>query len=465
MSSCVVYDLRNPGIGFHQHQQAEHAGAHRTVADGPAEIAPQRDLRAADVEANQVWQDADVDGLCRPFAARWLALAAAFRRSGLTAHRQCTLPSGLPARRLCITATLAADSLVGENGCVHFTRRQLLSVAGTGLALGSLGACAPRAARDGSPLELRYASPYSPGHPYSRADFAWMAELQRLSAGQLQIRPFWGGALIGESDSVRELSAGVADISYVLPIYTRAGAHLIRAQAAFYQGTSTMQQQEQVFAELWQQFPALRAELPGVQKLLVTGGPPLQIMTGTRPIQRLRDLQGLRLRVPSELASVIDRFDVDAEFMPMGEVYTSISKGTVDGVIAPYDVLRAMRLAEVVKHVAVINIPRGAYPSRAINLAREQGLAEIHRAAIQRSLPAWQQAMHTEVARATEAGMRYARELGVRFTTVPTDDVSEFGQIYSELAAARAADLDARGMPGSAVLTAAQRIIRDRGFA
>lgn len=345
------------------------------------------------------------------------------------------------------------------------TRRRLLATVGSAVTAAALGGCARQVSRNGTGMELRYASPYSPGHPYSRADIAWMAELQRQSGSELRIRPFWGGALIGESDSVRELAGGVSDISYVLPIYTRAGAHLIRAQSGFYQGTSTMQQQEQVFAELWRRFPQLQAELPGVRMLLATGGPPVQIMTGTRPILRIADLEGLRLRAPSELAPVLDRFGVDAEFMPMGEVYTAISKGTVDGLIAPFDVLRAMRLAEVVKHVAIVNIPRGAYPSRAINLASEARVPEALRAAITRSLPEWQGAMHAEVAKATDAGLRYGRELGVQFTTMPADEVARFGVVYDEVARARAADLDARGMPGTAVLTEAHRIIRERGFA
>jgi TRAP-type C4-dicarboxylate transport system substrate-binding protein len=348
---------------------------------------------------------------------------------------------------------------------MNITRRTAL-LATTAAAGGALLAgCAQRLpVSERGVYRLRYASPYAPGHTYSRADISWLKAIAESSHGELQLQPFWGGALIGESDTVRELGAGVADASYLLPIYTRAGAHLIRGQAAFYRGTSTMEQQEEVFRELWQQFPALKSELPGVHMLLATGGAPIQVMTGTRPITRLADLRGLRLRASAELAPVFDQLGVDAEFMAMGEVYSAISKGTIDGLTAPLDVLRSMRLAEVVKHVTMLNIPRGAYPSRGINVASMAALPAHLQACIERSLPVWQNAMRTEVTRATEAGGTFGAEHRVQMSMLEANSQREFAAIYDEQALQRARDLDALGLPGSAVLTRAHQIIHERGY-
>ena len=348
---------------------------------------------------------------------------------------------------------------------MHITRRWALWAAAAAAADITLSGCSRQLPISRSGVyRLRYASPYPPGHTYSRADISWLEAVAEISHGELQLQPYWGGALIGDSDTVRELGAGVADASYLLPIYTRAGAHLIRGQAAFYRGTSTMEQQEEVFKELWQQFPALNAELPGVHMLLATGGAPIQVMTGTRPITRLKDLRGLRLRASAELAPVFDQLGVDAEFMAMGEVYSAISKGTIDGLTAPLDVLRSMRLAEVVKHVAMLNIPRGAYPSRGINLTSLAALPVHLQSCIEQSLPVWQSAMRTEVSRATEAGRKFGIEHGVRINTLEADSQREFAVVYAEQARQRARDLDARGLPGSAVLARAQQIIRERGY-
>ena len=72
---------------------------------------------------------------------------------------------------------------------------------------------------------LSYASPYPPGHPFSRADIRWMAYVEKASRGRLKIQPFWAGALLSSDQSMAEVRHGVADIGLITPIYARGGAH------------------------------------------------------------------------------------------------------------------------------------------------------------------------------------------------------------------------------------------------
>jgi TRAP-type C4-dicarboxylate transport system substrate-binding protein len=91
--------------------------------------------------------------------------------------------------------------------------------------------------------ELVYATPYSPGHPFSRADQRWMRFVEERSGGSLRIRPSWSGALLSSEHSLVELRHGVADIGLITPIYVKGGAHLIRMQSGFYSGVTTIEQQ------------------------------------------------------------------------------------------------------------------------------------------------------------------------------------------------------------------------------
>ena len=43
---------------------------------------------------------------------------------------------------------------------------------------------------------LTYATPYSPAHPFSRADQRWMDFVEQRRGGTLRIRPSWSGALL-----------------------------------------------------------------------------------------------------------------------------------------------------------------------------------------------------------------------------------------------------------------------------
>ena len=52
------------------------------------------------------------------------------------------------------------------------------------------------------PTWLIYASPYSPNHPFSRADQTWIDWVEQASGGSLRIRAIWSGALISSDHSL-----------------------------------------------------------------------------------------------------------------------------------------------------------------------------------------------------------------------------------------------------------------------
>jgi TRAP-type C4-dicarboxylate transport system substrate-binding protein len=310
-------------------------------------------------------------------------------------------------------------------------------------------------------IMLRYASPYSPGHPFSRADKAWMEYVEQRSQGRLRIQPFWGGSLMDEAEGVRELAAGVADIAFVAPIYTRAGMHFIRGQTPFYDGAVDMRLQNRVFLTLWDTYPQLRAELDAVIPLVATGGSTQEVMTTNRPIRSLADLKGLRLRAPMEVTALLEKLGVDAEFMPMGEVYTALAKGTIDGVVAPQDTLRALRFAEVVKYCTVISLGRGAYYSRAMNRASWNRLPPELQTIIEESRAMWSDASISELVSAADKGRDYAVERGVEYIQLADSEMSRLRELYAEMAQAKADELEQAGLPGREAYAIAQQVIAE----
>jgi TRAP-type C4-dicarboxylate transport system substrate-binding protein len=325
----------------------------------------------------------------------------------------------------------------------------------------SVAGCADRGGLQGETITLRYASPYSPGHPFSRADKVWMDYVEQQSNGRLRIQPFWGGSLVDEAEGVRELAAGVADVAFVAPIYARAGMHFIRGQTPFYDGANDMHAQHAVFIKLWEQFPQMRAEMSDVMPLVATGGSVQDIMTTKRPIRTLDDLKGLRLRAPMEITEWLEKLGVDAEFMPMGEVYTALAKGTIDGVVAPQDTLKAMRFAEVVKYCTIVSLGRGAYYSRAMNHQAWQRLPAELQAVIQGSKAVWTKASINELVAAADAGHEFARENGVEFIQLPETDLQRVRELYAQLALARAQDMKRFGLPGEEAYAVARNAVAE----
>lgn len=80
-----------------------------------------------------------------------------------------------------------------------------------------------------------------------------------------------------------------------------------------------------------------------------------QTSNNVRPITKLEDFKGLKLRVP-ETKTVLDTFTAfGANPMPMafGEVYTSLSQGAIDGQENPSTVIYSAKLYEVQKYISL----------------------------------------------------------------------------------------------------------------
>src|SRR5690349_12012144 len=281
-------------------------------------------------------------------------------------------------------------------------------------------ACAPRPA-DGVTV-LTYASPYSPTHPFSRADSAWMKWISERSGGRMRIQPYWSSSVLSSEHSMTEIRHGVVDVGLITPIYARGGAHLIHVQAAYYAGLTTFPQQVALYRCLEQRDPQFGRELAGLEVLAVQGGNLPGIVTRNRPVNTLDDLRGLRLRAPAELLEVLRHFGADPVDMPMGEVYSALAKGVLDGVVAPADTLRSLHFAEVAHYFNTIRIPRGAYAARAMGEARWHQLTPAQQALLERGVAVWEHALATEIETAERAGERAGHEQGVGFFDMPQAD-------------------------------------------
>jgi TRAP-type C4-dicarboxylate transport system substrate-binding protein len=308
---------------------------------------------------------------------------------------------------------------------------------------------------------LRYATSYPPQHPFSRADKTWIEHVQTASNGRLRIEPFWSGSLLSSDQSLIELRHGVADVGAITPIYARGGAHALRTQSGFYSGAATFESQVATYKCLAQRFDVLNAELAGLRVLAIQGGNLPGVVTRNTPVHSLRDLVGLRLRAPSELMQVLRTLGVDPVNMPMGDVYSSLAKGVIDGVVAPPDSLRALHLAEVGSYYAELAIPRGAYPSRAISTQALARMPADIQATLLASGPVWEAALAHEVGAALSGGRRYASERGMKFTTLPESEQRAFAEAYNTASLASARQLAPRGIDGEAMFRSAQAFIQE----
>lgn len=306
---------------------------------------------------------------------------------------------------------------------------------------------------------LSYASPYTPTHPFGLADQEWMKWVEARSGGRIAFKPYWSGALISSDMSMEEVRHGVADIGLITPIYSKGGAHLLRGQAAYYGGVRTITDQVAVYDCLADRFPHFENELHGLHVLAVQGGNFPGVLTRDRPIRSLADFKGLRLRAQSDAVDILKQLGADPVNMPMGEVYSALAKGVIDGVVAPADTIRSLHFAEVAKHFTTIRFSRGAYPARAMSDKTWRTLPPDLQAILSEGRKVWEEALNRQLLKAEQAGIDYGRKEGITFSSIPEQEQRAFDALYNKDARIQAERLGKIGIDAVPIYEEAQRLI------
>jgi TRAP-type transport system periplasmic protein len=311
--------------------------------------------------------------------------------------------------------------------------------------------------------QLTYATPYPPSHPFSRADQRWIDHVEQASGGTLDIVPMWSGALLSSDMSLEELRHGVADIGLITPIYTRGGTHLIRIQSGFYSGADTIDSQVALYRCLEASVPQLSRELHGLRVLAVQGGLLPGIVTSNRQVRNLGDLKGLRIRAPSELLAVLRELGADPVNMPMGEVYSAMAKGVIDGVIAPIDTFQTLHFDEVGNYYSTLSVPRGAYPSRAIGDAAWRRLTPAQQELLERSRNVWETALREEIEKGAKTGQDAATSANIRISPISPTEQARFENLYLADAEANARALGSLDIDGLDAFRKARASVKPDG--
>lgn len=336
--------------------------------------------------------------------------------------------------------------------------KSLILLAGSALAFTGCTAELPE-----GQTQLVYASPYSPGHPFSRADKTWMDYVSERTGGTVEIKANWSGGLLSSDESMLELRHGIADIGLITPIYVKGGAHLLRIQTGFYTGAREIEQQVDLFRCIEAAEPQIGRELSGLRILAVQGGALPGIITRGRPIRKLDDLKGLRIRAPTELIGVLRDLGADPVNMPMGDTYSALAKGVIDGVVAPPDTFQSLHFAEVAQNFVYIDIPRGAYPARAISEEKWQALTPELRQILLDGIAVWEAALADENRKAVDVGRAVAEKANVTFTRIGDEDQKRFDAVYQKGAEDSVEGLKRFGIDGRRALQVARDSIGPDG--
>jgi len=227
-------------------------------------------------------------------------------------------------------------------------------------------------------------SPWVPTmHPiHTNMVTPWGKEIEAATQGRVKINILPKGVVAAPQhvDAARD---GVTDLAYIVHGYT-PGRFLLSQVAEFPFLGDTAEATSVAYQRIYERHLAKAEEHKGVIVLGVFTHGPGQIFNAKRPIEKLADLDGLKIRVGGGIINDICKaIGVTALLKPAPESFELMKSGVADGVFFPKESVTSFKLETLVKHATLV--PGGLYNTSfamVANPARFNALPAADREAI-----------------------------------------------------------------------------------
>lgn len=197
------------------------------------------------------------------------------------------------------------------------------------------------------PIELSYAVFYPPVHKHTASAIEWAKDIEKRTNGRVKITVYSGGTLIPADKTYLGVIKGIADIGWSVAGYTK-GRFPFSEVLELPFGVKNAVQCSRMINAFYKAFPPMQKDFDEVKVMYIHGHGPGLLHT-RKPVNRLEDMKGLKIRGPGQLGSIISLLGGSPVGMTMPEAYDALSKGVVEGILSPYEPLEGFKLAEVVK--------------------------------------------------------------------------------------------------------------------
>ena len=203
--------------------------------------------------------------------------------------------------------------------------------------------CFPVHAAD-AVIKLSYASYVPPSHKIHKIHEDFCKEIEKKTSGRVKITYYPAETLVQGPWTYDGVVKGIADIGHCTAGQTRGQFPLLEVLDLPLGQTSGYQIAKlgNVFIDKFKP-----KELDEVHFLFSSTPGPFIIHTSKKPVNKLEDLKGLKIRAAGPTEGVVRALGATPVAIPVQETYDAVQKGVVDGVLLPTEALLNYRIAEV----------------------------------------------------------------------------------------------------------------------
>lgn len=304
--------------------------------------------------------------------------------------------------------------------------------------------------------ELSFAHFVPPAHIITSSIVEPLTEsLATASNGDLTIRVYPGGELgPGPVEQYGRVVQGVADMAWGLAGYNSQQFPL----SMIVELPGIVDEAGSGHAAMWRVYDDyLTAEFPGTRPLALWTSEPNVLIMRDKDVRTPADMAGLKIRVSGAFpGQVIEALGATPVQMPANEMYNAMQTGLIDGIMTGASAIQDFKINEVARSYTTGPSLGNILFYVVMNEARYQGLSDEQKAAIDASVreglsesgeTGWN-------ARAEETLDSLRADASKTVIDLTPEESEAFNTLTVALTEKVVADLDAQGLPASAVRAA-----------
>lgn len=192
-------------------------------------------------------------------------------------------------------------------------------------------ACFTAASAQGRNVTIRFASYLPEAAPQSKAVKWWADEVKKESNGRINVRLFFASSLVPVTDGLPAVGQGRADMALVVTFqHSRELPMTTISELPFVSSNPVAAQV--ALKEMYDTFPPFTEEFNRSNVRLMWSPPTgVSIIGSNKPVNDIRDLQGLRIRGGAKLLSeALRAAGGNVISITSPELYESMKRGVVD---------------------------------------------------------------------------------------------------------------------------------------
>lgn len=190
-----------------------------------------------------------------------------------------------------------------------------------------------------APLEIKFATQNPTTawiHPNGYV--AWAKKMEEVTEGRVKVTIYPAQTLGKGTEFYDLVKTGVADMVFGIPTSTPGMFPLTEIFSLPLLGFQNAAQAGRIEWEVYKKSPALQNEYAEVQMLAMAATGPYFLANINRPVRKMEDLKGLKVRVPGgRPADAFKAAGAVPVMIPMPEVFISLEKGIIDSTTVPWE--------------------------------------------------------------------------------------------------------------------------------